>query len=156
MCWRAQRAKILPKCTAVLYGARSARKFCQNMRHDRQQPGPPATTEGAVTRPATLPLAAHTTVDPSLVTRAPVLHLMPCSQLGSWYLRHAQCTQWLSITRRAACSPLHSSMCVAPSFLLCAFDGLVSHTVHSPVECKQNARDRGTEQVRCIHRRLWR
>ena len=40
MCWRAQRAKILTKFTAVRYGAHSARKFCRNMRHDRQQPAP--------------------------------------------------------------------------------------------------------------------
>ena len=84
------------------------------------------TTEGAVIRPATLPLAAFVYL--SLITRAPVLHLMPCSQLGSWYLRHAQCTHWVCITRCAACSPLHSSMCVAPSFLaLCNRRLCISH-----------------------------
>ena len=123
-CWRAQRAKLLPKSTAVLCGLACAGRenfaeICATTGFDRQQPGPPATTEGAVTRPATLPLAAYTTVDLSLVTRASVLHLMPCSQLGSWYFRHAQCTQWLSITRCAACLPLHSSMCVAPSVVAC-------------------------------------
>ena len=93
MCWRAQRAKVLPKSTAVLCGLACAGRenfaeICATTGFDRQQPGPPATTEGAVTRPATLPLAAYTTVDLSLVTRASVLHFMLCSRLAnSWWRR---------------------------------------------------------------------
>ena len=96
--WRAQRAKILPK-----YAPR------------------PATTEGAVTRPATLPLAAYTTVDLSLVTRASVLHLMLCSE-SAWLMVPLACTVHSmafhhSLRRMLASAQLHVCGAVVPCFV---------------------------------------